>query len=300
MRDFFHRAYCATFSLPAWLTRIKVSGLIRRMILYPANLYVRRAFSRPCKPAQRQSDVVISLTSFPGRINTLWIVVECLLRQTMRPRKIVLWLSRDQFGSMDDLPSRLLEQRKRGLDIRLVDGDIRSHKKYYYAFREFADSPVLLVDDDMIYDSHMVEDLTNNFSKDKVHCSYGYLIRRNDSGRPLSYADWQQVYTKHPGDKDLFFGSGGGTLLVPSMLRKETTDIDLALRLCPTADDIWLNAMVRLSGLDVVKVRKESCLSVVIKNNKTLASSNQGRNQNDVQIVAVNDYFLQKSGKTVF
>lgn len=300
MRDLFHKTYCAIFCLPEWMTRIKISGLFKRIIKYSANIYVRCAFGSPSKLPQQHSDVVISLTSFPKRIDTLWIVIECLLRQTVRPRKIVLWLSRDQFDSLEALPERLLKQQKRGLEIRLVDGDIRSHKKYYYAFKEFADSPVLLVDDDIIYDSHMVEDLIKDFSKDKIHCSYSYLIKRDDKGKPLSYADWTPVYTKHPGDKDLFFGSGGGTLLVPSMLTKDSIDIDTAVRLCPTADDVWLNAMVRLSGLNVIKVRKECCLSVMIRNDQKLASSNRYRNQNDVQIKAVNGYYKEKSGVTVF
>lgn len=300
MRDFFHKLYCATYRLPDWMTRIKLAGLTRRIIKYIANPYVRHAFEGQEKLSQAQSDVVISLTSFPKRIATLWIVIECLLRQTVRPRKIVLWLSKDQFDSIDELPARLLAQRERGLDIRLVDGDIRSHKKYYYAFKEFADSPVLLVDDDIIYDSHLVEDLVRNFSKDKVHCSYSYLIKRNSKGEPMPYSDWTPIYTTHPTDKDLFFGSGGGTLLVPSMLKAESTDIETALRLCPSADDVWLNAIVRLSGLEVVKVREESCLPVIIKDNQKLAFSNQGCNRNDVQINAVNEYFKDKTGQTVF
>jgi len=283
------------------MTSIKLAGLIRRILKFTANAYVLQAFRKlPDAPSPRQSDVVISLTSFPKRIDTLWIVIECLLRQTVRPHKIVLWLSNDQFDSIESLPHHLLAQRDRGLEIRLVEGDIRSHKKYYYAFSEFADSPVLLVDDDIIYDSHLVEDLLNDFSKEKIHCSYAYHISRAADGSPLPYKKWRLIHRDHDDCEDMFFGSGGGTLLVPSMLCADVTDKDVALKLCPQADDVWLNAMARLSGMHIVKVRSESCLSVLIKDNTTLASSNMSENQNDLQIKAVNDHYLEKIGTVVF
>ena len=33
------------------------------------------------------NNIIVSLTSFPDRINTIWITIESLLRQTQRPKK---------------------------------------------------------------------------------------------------------------------------------------------------------------------------------------------------------------------
>ena len=43
-----------------------------------------------------------------------------------------------------------LDQQKRGLTIRFCE-DLKAHKKYYYAFKEYPDDIVITVDDDVIY-----------------------------------------------------------------------------------------------------------------------------------------------------
>ena len=86
----------------------------------------------------QQKEIVISLTSFPGRIADVWIVIECLFRQTYKADKIILWVDKERFN-VEDLPSRLKAQMKRGLEIRLVE-DLRSHTKYYYALKEYNNS----------------------------------------------------------------------------------------------------------------------------------------------------------------
>ena len=63
--------------------------------------------------------IIVSITSFPARIPTLWKVIECIIRQTVKPDKIVLYLTESQVGDIEKLPSSLLKLRKRGLEIRL-------------------------------------------------------------------------------------------------------------------------------------------------------------------------------------
>src|ERR1035437_9478438 len=38
-----------------------------------------------------EDKVIVSLTSFPVRIGRLWLVIETILRQTLKPEKIILW-----------------------------------------------------------------------------------------------------------------------------------------------------------------------------------------------------------------
>ena len=109
----------------------------------------------------RISEAIVSFTSFPQRIGVVWLVIECLLRQTRVPKKIIVYLSKEQFKSNDELPKTLKKYSKDVVEIKMVDGDIRSHKKYWYSVKEYCDSPIILVDDDIIYDSHLVEDLEN-------------------------------------------------------------------------------------------------------------------------------------------
>lgn len=76
----------------------------------------------------QKENVVVCLTSFPRRIGVVWLVIECLMRQSIHASCIVLYLSKKQFTE-NTIPKRLQEYQRRGiLKIRLVDEDIRSHK----------------------------------------------------------------------------------------------------------------------------------------------------------------------------
>ena len=83
--------------------------------------------------------LLVSFTSYPARINDVWKVIESLKKQTVLPEKIILWLSNDQFKGQASIPDEILRQEDGLFEVRLVDGDIRSHKKYYYAFQQFPD-----------------------------------------------------------------------------------------------------------------------------------------------------------------
>ena len=79
----------------------------------------------------RDEMYVLSLTSFPGRIDDVWIAVECLLRQTFKPDKIILWLAIGQFPDKVT-PDSLKKLESRGLEVKFCEDDLRAHKKYSY------------------------------------------------------------------------------------------------------------------------------------------------------------------------
>lgn len=246
-------------------------------------------------------NIIVSLTSFPARIGNLWIVIETILRQTMRPSKITLWLSKNQFESLEKLPSSLLNLQKFGLDIRLVDGDIRSHKKYFYSFQEFAEKMVILIDDDIVYQSTLISDLYKERRRQNVPCiigSYGYqVVHRGEKLSP--YRNWSLLDSTSY-DSNLFFGSGGGTLVVPMEFDSQVLDIGTAIELAPYADDVWLNANAIFSNLPIFIVKPRIILSVHNKNNVTLCEKNVGEDMNDIQIQRVTRYFINRHGRKVF
>jgi hypothetical protein len=255
----------------------------------------------PIQEPTSNSDIIVSFTSFPARINNVWQVVECMMRQKMRPHKILLWLSHEQFPSKESIPAVLYNMQNDIFEIRMVEGDIRSHKKYLYVCREYPNNPVQLIDDDIYYPTDFLQRNYNYFKKtDCVICNYGSIIQYEKDGTLTSYSKWKPSYKEYK-DKDFFFGSGGGVLFLPSSLYQDLTNIDLAMSLCPLADDIWLNAMVRLSGKKIFKLKSGLYLPIEIgEGNSTLSSYNIGENKNDVQLKALNDYYYLKLGITVF
>lgn len=237
--------------------KTRLNSIGRHLLRYIANsllpLYLTVTKGKSMKEIGKEVlPIVVSFTSFPVRIGKVWMVVEAMLRQQRRPELIVLWLSRDQFpNELSDLPQQLVEQQTRGLEIRFVEGDIRSHKKYYYAFTEFKDKYVLTIDDDLLFPSTFVGDVYDCVKRhpNSVIANFGSRFRWNEKIGYLDRTDYR-IQPDETG-KNLFFGSGGGTLFQPDKLLPYMDDIETIWNLCPTADDIYLNSLVHLARMDV-------------------------------------------------
>ena len=141
MVNLLYNAYNYSLRFPDLLKKLCVDSVLRHTLVFWANIFFPCYFvtTRKWKILDKNGTllhnrrIIVSLTSFPARIGVVWMVVESLMHQTLKPHKIILWLSKEQFSTIESLPKKLLAQRERGLEIRLVDGDIRSHKKYIYA-----------------------------------------------------------------------------------------------------------------------------------------------------------------------
>lgn len=299
----YYNLYNVTLRVPQTLKKLYIDSLFRYMVVAIGNVFFpihfRRTIEKYClnpnQPLLHNRQIIVSLTSFPLRIGVVWMVVESLMRQTMKPHRIILWLSKEQFSSLDVLPKKLIEQCGRGLEIRIEDGDIRSHKKYAYAFKEFPNDYVILIDDDILYPENFISELLIDMDKnDRVNCSYGAIMKYNIMNELLPYEEWPIFIEKNIDIKSFFFGTGGGTAFIPSMLHKDTCNMELAYKLCPLADDVWLNAMCRLSGIKCVKVRGQLIPPIIIDNNDTLCSKNVGQSLNDVQIEKVRSYYKSR------
>ena len=75
-------------------------------------------------------------------------------------------------------------------------------------------------------------------------------------------------------------------------MHKELTNVEKAIELTPIADDIWLNAVVKLSGKKIVLLDNGMILPVYNRNDVKLATANKGHSQNDVQLEAVTKYMM--------
>lgn len=292
--DFYLKAYSSIHS----------EGLIshlRGLILKVSLWHIPKLLSKQRRYSNNNSDVIVSFTSFPARINNVWQVVECMKRQSCKPFKILLWLSKEQFATEKSIPESLRNRVDHVFEIRMVEGDIKSHKKYYYVFKEFPHNKIILIDDDIYYPTDMISNLlaASLLYPNSVICRYGYIIKYNERHEIMPYGKWEAQYKCYIG-YEFFFGSGGGTLVCPNILYKDVCNSDLFLKLTPTADDIWLNAMTKLAGLRTVKVSVGPIMSFSLGTHNTLCEINLGNNQNDVQIRNVSSYFKLVNGVDPF
>ena len=78
---------------------------------------------------RRNMKVIVSMTSFPARFDTLQLCIESVMRQSYRPDSIVLWLAKSDLcvGGVE-IPAKVYELEKYGLQIKFAEKDLKPHK----------------------------------------------------------------------------------------------------------------------------------------------------------------------------
>lgn len=259
--------------------------------------YVRDSFSSEdalhgLNDEQRDQEIVFSLTSFPARIEEASTSIECLMRQKVKADRIILWLAQSQFKNIP-LPTKLLNLQNRGLEIRYVD-DLRSHKKYFYALQQYPNALIITFDDDLYYDSEVVGNLLNihNNFPGCIAASRAHLMTFGKS-KLKPYSRWRHNSTMSSPSFELFHTSGAGTLFPPGLLRPETFDKELIMKLSPNSDDVWLKVMSYLSDIKVVTNSRynKDWATVGKTQSQSLVSLNTNKGGKDEQLRKVMDYF---------
>jgi len=306
MLNFFDRLFSSINNKSVLLTKLRFYSVLRFVIKLSANITIPIYFELLKKkhyfslnPGNKTNDrVIVSITSFPSRINRIWLVIESLLHQKHKPDKIILWLSVEQFPSLNKLPKRLLELQKRGLEIRICENDLRSHKKYYYAFIEYPNDYIITVDDDVFYSSYLLTNLlaAKNKYPNSICCNEASFVRISH-GIIEPYCNWENVIGEYKSNYEIIPIGVGGVLYPPNSLYKDVLRVELFKEMCFSADDIWLNVMARLKGTMIVKTQYNSnYLPVMNANNKTLYSINLLQGHNDIQLNKVRKYYIDNQG----
>lgn len=261
----------------------------RKIVRYGANIVLPKYLAKPhVIKGKVEKGLIISFTSFPARINDVWQVVESLKNQSVLPENIILWLSMEQFPERKCIPDSLWKEVDDLFEIRMVDEDIRSHKKFYYVMQEYPDKTFVTCDDDIYYHPDMLKNLIEGSRKFPgcVIANTARYIQYDREEQLLPYNSWQ-VAQKPFASKDLIQIGVGGVLYPPHVLHELTLRKDLFFSLTPMADDIWLNSMARLNGIPVVKTAMQFIPLPVENGSPSLSSVNRGSSKNDDQLKAL-------------
>lgn len=257
-------------------------------VLYPLACRI----SHSSKKVQKQSNVIVSLTSFPARIKKVYLTINSIMNQSVRPEKIILYLSKEQFCDSNSLPKTLKKLAENDLfNIEFVEGDIRSHKKYYYAIRDYSDHPVVTIDDDIIYPENLIEVLLNLHDDfpNAVCCTHAHgITKEKDNLLPYDKWDKETQTMNVPSIEVVPIGCGG--VLYPPHCFNETDILNRGLfaELCPLADDLWLKVQCLRNGVLSVKSNKYpywTFSQIIIPKNISLKSLNVGGGENDKQLL---------------
>lgn len=245
--------------------------------------------------AYTQDEVIVSLTSYPKRMKTLPLALESLFHQSIVPSRIMLWLAEDQFPDHSKVTKDLEAFVKRGLEIRFCE-DLKAHKKYYYTMKEYPNSLVITVDDDILYSEDMIENLllTHKEYPDCIVTCRAHEMKFVE-GKPAPYSQWNRLARNCKGPSLSLCATGGaGCLYPPGCLSEHVFDREVLQEICFFADDLWMKCMSFLNRTKVVltETNNPEIITVKVKDDDGgLAIQNVVNHRNDEQLKAVSEKY---------
>lgn len=262
------------------------------------NILIKNVKVLPLNTYNEDKTITVSLTSYPDRIHTVSFAIKSIMAQTVPPQRIILWLAESQFPDRQ-LPHSINELINLGLEVKYVDKDLRSHKKYFYALQnQKQDEIVITIDDDIIYHPKTIERLLSIHSDfpNAVVCNSAHIVQFESNNEPKSYSEWHTV-NDFGNYEDLIVTplTGSGCLYPYGVFSKIAFDIDLIKSNAYFADDLWIAAMIgihniRLKTTDIVA----RTFTTVFESQRThLAQINCLENGNDIAIRNLRKTFPQ-------
>lgn len=253
----------------------------------------------PLKSSKVNSELIVSLTTFPARINDVWMVIDSIFRQKMCPSAVCLYLSEEEFPEKEKgLPSLLKRYQSRGLQIHWVSDNLKPHQKYFYALQEYPDKCVVTIDDDVYYPNGILQYLW------ELHLCYPGAVCAHRATPILDrdmvvkpYIEWGRKERATPGCSHNSLALGVGGVLYPAGILRESSLFDVATlkSCCLRADDLWLKCHEVLNGVPVATGNKTLyAIEVSGSQRISLKDTNVGSmadNGNDVQWCNLNNKY---------
>lgn len=243
---------------------------------------------------QRGDRIVVSLTSFPARLDVVQYTIRSLMDQTCKADRIILWLTEEECANKP-LPDSIERLKPHGLEVRYTKTNLRPHNKLYHTLREEPDAVVITADDDVIYAPRLIENLykAHRENPKSVCCVMAHEITLKD-GVPDLYENWNAGADGKAGISDLYVALGVGGVLYPSKcFDEEYFNEELIRKLAFTADDLWLKATEIRLRIPVLKISPHCKLPYTIGGSQKVALTdlNNGMKRNDMVMKNLCDYY---------
>jgi len=245
----------------------------------------------------------ISLTSISSRMATLCETLESLLAQDYGDLQIHLHLSREPYlldKGVPELPADLIAFAKkagRRLQIHYCPNTGPYRKLVPYLYRNWGQSKlVVTADDDTIYPPHWLATLA------AAHANYGCVIAYrghrilHKDGKMQPYHSWMRSQIEeNPGAMILPTGKDG-ILYDTAFFPVNVLNLKAALKIAPTADDLWFRWHLALNGVQTYLInmdyKSETFTETDYESSLYLNFNRSG--SNDVAIETLESYFAQQ------
>ena len=206
--------------------------------------------------------IIVSLTSYYKRLNTLNKVLDSILNGNLVPDKIILTL---YFKDLNFISKYIYDYlNKNNITLIIVNIDIKSHKKYFYVMQKYPYDIIITIDDDIIYENNTIELLYKSYLKypNEISARRVHLIKYNRNGLSTSYNKWYKEYKllKTP-SFDLLATTGAGTLFPPNIL-KINYSLIYDIFNCITSDDLFLKFIENKLKIKIVWVENNKLMGL--------------------------------------
>ena len=232
--------------------------------------------------------IIVSLTTYGKSLYEVYLSIESIMQQTIKPNKIILWLADDMKDL--DIPILLQNQVKRGLTIDYCK-DIRSYKKLIPTLEKYPNDIIITIDDDIIYQPDLIEIFLNAYKTDptKVYCCRMHRMKFDKDNHLLPYKNWDWECNDSIESPANFATGCGGIMYPPNCFHSDILKSELFTELCPNADDVWFYTMALLNNVTCKKVYTHKPVFYEnVKNQETaLYTFNLSGGGNDIHIQKV-------------
>lgn len=228
-------------------------GKIRLSLRHKSNFNYVEATSCGVTTTKRKPQLIVSLTSYSKRINFVHQTINTLLRQDLKPDRVILWLPDNENLT---LPDELKRLQNLGLEIRFCPNYL-SYKKIIPALKEFPEDIIVTADDDLYYAPDWLESLYGAYleNPNNIYVKRAVRMQIKDNKIMDMYSRDEALLKSF---KEASFANqlmgGSGCLFPPGSLHKDILDADKCLKLLPTHDDIYLWVMAILNGTKIAIV----------------------------------------------
>ncbi len=210
--------------------------------------------------------VSINLTTTSERLSMCEHAVYSMLRQTIAPDSINIWISKEPYlkdKGIPEIPSRLanLNDIKPIVNIKFVE-NIGPYRKLIAPVKEGNDDYILVTaDDDIIYGENWLKELLACYEKNPsfIVAARMRAIKKTIFGvGRSSYLNWPLIYDDSIVDENYIVTFGGGVVISRDLVDEKFFKDENFLSIAPTTDDIWFTKILKKSNAKVVPCPKAS------------------------------------------
>ncbi len=244
------------------------------------------------RPHNLPGELIVTVTSYLPRFPTLRPTLECLLSQSMKPDRVILWVAE---GDISKLPEDVRKLETRELEIRTASVDYKVYNKFVHTMRAFPEAFVVTADDDVYYSPDWLEKLVEAWDgrTDRIVSHRAHYVKTDGNGRLCPYREWGWEIGPCADDLRIFPTGGGGVLYPPGCFAG--TDLlrdDLFTSLSPNADDVWLFWMGRMAGVSNRNTgHMKTPFSWPESQIVQLCADNVENDRNDAYLARLSDYY---------